>query len=106
MRLKVPQRRQIVSILKTRYGEHSRIWLLGSRIDDAARGGDVDFYIETERARAAQGAVRDRHEVALALEEVMEVITVDLLVHYPGEQELPLQTLAKTNGIQIDASGQ
>lgn len=106
MRLKESQRRQIVSILKARYGKHSRIWLFGSRIDDEARGGDVDLYIETERARAAQGAVRQRHEVALALEEVMGGITVDLLVQYPGEHELPLQTLAKTNGIQIDASDQ
>ena len=103
MRLAESQRREIISILKVHYGEHSRIWLFGSRVDDHARGGDVDLYVESENARPSQGAVRQRHEAALALEEAMGGITVDLLVRYPGENERPLQSLAKSGGVQLDA---
>ncbi len=104
MRLAKSQRREIISILKARYGEHSRIWLFGSRVDDHARGGDVDLYIESETKRLHQGAIRQRHDAALALENVMGGITVDLLVHYPGEPEQSLQTLAKSRGVQLDAT--
>lgn len=103
MRIAELQKRSIISIVKARYGSRSRIWLFGCRVDDHARGGDVDLYVESEIARPFQGAVRQRHDTALALEEMLGGITVDLLVRYHGENELPLQTLAKSGGVPLDA---
>jgi predicted nucleotidyltransferase len=30
------------------FGSSARVWLFGSRIDDSRRGGDFDFYVETD----------------------------------------------------------
>jgi predicted nucleotidyltransferase len=31
------------------FGETSKIWLFGSRVDDSKKGGDIDLYIETDK---------------------------------------------------------
>lgn len=36
----------IRSLVQDRFGADAGIWLFGSRLDDAARGGDIDLYIE------------------------------------------------------------
>ena len=30
------------------FGNHSRVYLFGSRVDDQRRGGDIDLFIEPE----------------------------------------------------------
>ncbi|QSR36033.1 hypothetical protein CFI10_13690 [Marinobacterium iners] len=46
MRLTPKQHQIIVTTLCRYFGQNSRILLLGSRVDDNARGGDIDLYIE------------------------------------------------------------
>jgi predicted nucleotidyltransferase len=36
----------IRSMVRTRMGPTTGIWLFGSRLDDSARGGDIDLYVE------------------------------------------------------------
>ena len=36
----------IRSLVHDRFGANTGIWLFGSRLDDAAQGGDIDLYIE------------------------------------------------------------
>lgn len=48
MRLSTQQIQTVKAAVARHFGPGARVWLFGSRLDDAARGGDYDFYLETE----------------------------------------------------------
>jgi predicted nucleotidyltransferase len=50
MRLASEQITAIKNAVRKRCGEAARIWLFGSRADDAARGGDIDLLVEIKEA--------------------------------------------------------
>ena len=47
MRLTTQQLRDIVRLTHEHVHQQAKVWLFGSRVDDNARGGDIDLYIET-----------------------------------------------------------
>jgi predicted nucleotidyltransferase len=49
MRLSPEEITAIRRLVQDRFGVDAGIWLFGSRLDDTARGGDVDLYVEPER---------------------------------------------------------
>ena len=46
MRLTTSQIETIRQAARQNFGAGASVWLFGSRVDDARRGGDVDLYIE------------------------------------------------------------
>ena len=49
MRLSNDQRQSIVLAARRNLGEDAKIWLFGSRVDDAAKGGDVDVLVLSKK---------------------------------------------------------
>jgi predicted nucleotidyltransferase len=76
-------------------GEHARIWLFGSRVNDSRRGGDVDLYVEPETVPDLTARLRCRSELADALD-----LNVDLIVQQPG-RDLPIYRIAKQSGVAL-----
>lgn len=67
MRLAEDEITAIRSAVAAHFGAGSAVWVFGSQLDDAARGGDVDLYVEPARARPgnlflAQQALRSELE--------------------------------------------
>ena len=50
MRLAEDEITAIRSAVAAHFGAGSAVWVFGSQLDDAARGGDVDLYVEPARA--------------------------------------------------------
>jgi predicted nucleotidyltransferase len=46
MRLTEAEIDVIRGAVRARFGADSAIWLFGSRLDNAVRGGDIDLYVE------------------------------------------------------------
>ncbi len=68
MRLTDNQRVVIVAALRKQFGPKARLKLFGSRVDDAARGGDIDLLVETDEiAVDSERAVRAK---LLAVSEI------------------------------------
>ena len=95
MRLTPDQTQAIRQRIHNHMGEHARIWLFGSRVDDSRRGGDVDLYVEPETAPDLTARLRCRSEPADALD-----LNVDLIVQQPG-RDLPIYRIAKQSGVWL-----
>lgn len=62
MRFDPHQIEVILHCVYQQFGPHARVSLYGSRVDDAARGGDVDLLVETDvRATVHQRALAAMH---------------------------------------------
>lgn len=48
MRLSEFEIRTIQTLSKTHFGQVSRVFLFGSRVDDNLKGGDIDLFISSE----------------------------------------------------------
>ena len=78
MRLSPAQIATIRAAAATHFGSGTAVWLFGSRLDDAARGGDVDLYIEPGGPLPANLFLA-RHALRAELEQHLR-LPVDLVV--------------------------
>ena len=72
-----------------------QVRLFGSRLDDAARGGDIDLYLETELPVEEAEALRLRMVARLARR--LGDRKIDLVVK-TRDGELPIHTIARREG--------
>lgn len=90
MRLTPAQVQIILGTVQDYAGSSAQTSLFGSRLDDQARGGDVDLFVETP----APMSLLDRARLQLALETRLE-LPVDVIVHSPEAPVSPFQQLAR-----------
>jgi predicted nucleotidyltransferase len=95
MRLTPIQHQQILQSAHQSFGADANVWLFGSRVDDARRGGDVDLYVETTQTNTFLPALYCK----IALEEFLD-LHVDLVVKEQGKYK-PIYQIAKTQGVQL-----
>ncbi len=95
MRLTPAQRQHILHATHQNFGADANVWLFGSRVDDARRGGDVDLYVEPRQASTLLSALRCK----IALEESLDM-HVDLVVKEPGKDK-PIYQIARKQGIRL-----
>lgn len=94
MRIKPEQVELTITVIH-RYFADAAVWLFGSRVDDAKKGGDFDFYIETAQTDIALPMARARGE----LTDTMG-IKVDLAVNN-HTNDRAIFRIAKSSGIRL-----
>lgn len=95
MRLTTSQIETIRQTARQNFGAEASVWLFGSRVDNARRGGDVDLYIESTQKNTLMSELRCK----VVLEDSLD-LHVDLIVKEPGKDK-PIYQLAKTQGVQL-----
>lgn len=100
MRITVEERRRVIDTVSRYVGPGSRVWLFGSRVDDEKRGGDVDLYVE---AVDLPPSLRLETELVMgvAIEQIFDDSSVDIVFRYPGEEEQPIHRIAKRTGVPL-----
>lgn len=99
MRLTEAQRRTIVEETARVFGPQARVRLFGSRVDDSARGGDIDLYIEVDGVLPNRAAAASRliAELQLGLgDQRIDVVIVD-----PATAPQPIHDQARRQGIAL-----
>ena len=101
MRITETERRVLRDEAQKAFGADSKVFLFGSRVDDALRGGDIDLLVETGKmghAAIFEAQLRFLARVKLALGERK----IDVLVDYPDRKFRPeILRIARDQGIQL-----
>ena len=96
MRLTETQKRAITETVHQELGEDVTIRLFGSRLDDSAKGGDVDLLIESGHpiSNPAEAAAR----VSARLMRALGGRKVDVLLNATNLTQLPIHRIAHDQG--------
>ena len=99
MRLTDEQITTIKQIASRVLGVPNRIWLFGSRVDDAKRGGDIDLLVETDAMldNPAQAICKIYGAMIMALGERK----IDLLLKDGRTPGAPIFEVAKRKGVLL-----
>lgn len=94
MRVAEEQIAIVVQTVRQRFG-NVPIWLFGSRVDDAARGGDIDLYVELPQPAPPLAVARTRGDLADALRQHVDLVVND------GRGERPIYAIARETGVRL-----
>jgi predicted nucleotidyltransferase len=98
MRLNAQQTEQIVAAVRRHFGAGAKVALFGSRLDDAARGGDVDLLVEAPAAPTLQ----QRALATMELEGVLQM-PVDILAVRRGDAGSAFVQAVRPRAVPLEA---
>jgi len=84
MRLTAQERTAIAQAAHAAWQTGTRISLFGSRVDDDARGGDIDLLVEVGEPMQADDLVLRRGAFVASLYRLMGERRIDVVVASPG----------------------
>ena len=96
MRLTDHQARAITQLAHELAGERAQVRVFGSRLDDDARGGDLDLILELSEAAASPALLAARFSARVT--RLMEGRKVDVLLAAPNLMRLPIHDIAFKEG--------
>ncbi len=83
------------------FGPQARLFLFGSRLDDARRGGDIDLYVTGFARSVAEQLDAKLHFLVKAKERLGEQRIDVVFAAVPGESLTPIQQMAEKTGILL-----
>ena len=101
MRLTAEQTRAIRRTTAEVFGEQARVWLFGSRVDDAKRGGDIDLLIQPPPPWPGDADIlRRKIDFLVQLERQLGERKIDVVIEQP-EDTRSIVRIAHETGIEL-----
>ena len=97
MRLKKAYTDYIKRIAKDLFGDDTKVYLFGSRIDERKRGGDIDIYIETN---LKTNIFEKKIELLKLLHDRMGEQKIDIVINNHATQKY-IYEIAKHEGVLL-----
>lgn len=99
MRLTPAERTAIRETVLAVAGTGSRVRLFGSRIDNHARGGDIDLLVELDHDVSQPALFSAR--IGARLQEAIGDRRIDVLLAAPNLREQAIHRVARETGIEL-----
>jgi len=96
MRLSAEEVRVIRDVVAELAGDGARVRVFGSRVNDDARGGDVDLLVELPEPTREPAMLSAR--IAARMSRAMHGRKVDVLIAAPNLKTLPIHETARREG--------
>ena len=105
MRLSTDQIQAICQAATTAFGQGTSVWLFGSRVDDAKRGGDIDLLVcpqvrSAEDAAGPQQTFMQKIKMLTLLERQLGERQIDIVVEQAQDMR-PIVAVAYKTGIKL-----
>ena len=97
MRLSATQTQTILLCVRQQFGADASVMLFGSRLDDAARGGDVDLLVESQ----SPPTLRQRSLATMALERALN-LPVDIVTMQRGTAGSAFARMARGRAMALE----
>jgi predicted nucleotidyltransferase len=81
------------------FGANAEVWLFGSRVDDAKRGGDIDLLVRSDPA-ACDEPVRRKLRLLGRLEKALGERKIDVVVESPNDSRTIVHH-ARETGVRL-----
>jgi predicted nucleotidyltransferase len=81
------------------FGARVSVWLFGSRLNDTAKGGDIDLLIKLESPTAGKALLAARYNALLQMKLGLQKF--DVLVIDPSSLLQPIHQQALLKGVQL-----
>jgi len=99
MRMPPNYQSTITDIAAKVFGARASVWLFGSRLNDAAKGGDVDLLIKLESPTADKAVLAARYNALLQMKLGLQKF--DILVIDPSTTLKQIHQQALSNGVRL-----
>lgn len=96
MRISPEKIATIIQTTRSVAGQNAEVWLFGSRLDDARKGGDIDLLIES----APVAGLMERARIKNRLEQKLQ-LPVDVLATRPGAKDSPFVSIARAHAVRL-----
>jgi len=100
MRITELQRGVIKQTVLKYFGTGSELRLFGSRVDDSARGGDIDLYVEPE-IQEVDAIMEAKLGTLRVLHQLLGEQKIDLVINRKVGKMLPIYKIAKEMGVAL-----
>jgi len=100
MRLTAQEREVITTAVSRHFGADVCVRLFGSRADDAARGGDIDLYLDVDRSDARE-VLQCKLGLLAELHERLGDQRIDIAIHRKGGPWLSIHESAVAHGVAL-----
>ena len=94
MRLASWEVKEIKEIAKKIFGENTKVYLFGSRVDDTKKGGDIDLYIVTKN-----NSYENEMKFWCELQQRLGEQKIDIIVSKDSSREI--EKVALKEGIEL-----
>jgi predicted nucleotidyltransferase len=99
MRLPTNYQSTITETAKKIFGEKATVWLFGSRLDNDAKGGDVDLLIKLETLTANKAVLGARYNAQLQIQLGLQKF--DVIIIDPSITLEPIHQQALSKGVRL-----
>ncbi|MHB1591077.1 MAG: nucleotidyltransferase domain-containing protein [Sulfuricella sp.] len=102
MRLQPKEVDAIVQAAREAFAPGTEVFLFGSRLQDAARGGDIDLLVETPEAMSSAELVQRRTRFISRIYRALDEQRIDVVIATQGQQDSrAVVAMAKRDGLKV-----